>query len=118
MTCHSLQLLVAGVDYGIQVKVGAGGGWGRAGLFLGSSTGEGLGQLQAKPTQARTLGKEQDMSPAWAFHALALFAWTCVCTRVPTRLSSTMGREDGAAELWVCPTLWTWHWHREQPIYL
>lgn len=83
--------------------------------MLGSSTGEGLGQLQAKPTQARALGKEQDVPPAWAFHALALCVYVpvCVCAQDPTRLSSTMGRKDGGAELWVCPSLWTWHQHRE-----
>lgn len=66
--------------------------------MLGSSTGEGLGQLQAKPTQARALGKEQDVPPAWAFHALALCVYVpvCVCTR-PHKAQQHHGQEG-----WGC----------------
>lgn len=73
-------IALAGVDYGIQVKVSA---WGRAGLFAG----HGLGQLQAKPA----LRKEQDLGHATSLGFPppgSVCVCTCECAQVPTRLST------------------------------
>lgn len=58
-------------------REGAGGG---KGCLLGSRTREGRGKLQAKPTWAMALRKQQEPPPAWTLQPLSL----CACVRTGT----------------------------------
>lgn len=121
VTCHSLQLLMAGVDYGIQVKVSVWRGLGRGRIVCWAAVLEkGWGGSRKSLHEPGHLEKSRTCHQPGVF-----IPWLCVgmylhvCTssheaQHPT--CSTMGREDGAAELWVCPTCWIWQCHREKPI--